>query len=414
MWVKPEEILLSSFWIVDRANQYFRLERRRGQDEEKGRQGLAGLLVATWDSVTDLKTQKYRIVHQIESSDVDHLLAYADTKEEILENWKWIESSLLPILEAFDPEEDITSFILCKIESLLVMNTERTSLTDNENETPEEIIESKRFQEATKRFHKLFGLNESEKLVNYYSCSYWKNKVPRQGWMYLGLNHMCFYSFLLGKEAQIIIPYTDIMNIDEDSILLSNGIRVTTRNGSYHFYMFVNLEETSKLIEQLTNFAMQCLLSKSDEFKMDNLPALDKKSNKKIVSQLKRDLDAKTKSELYRNQFRLPGRELLNGTVQGTLWAPYCKRYIKGTIFISANYICFSSKIVRQVELIIPIRDIYVVEKPRQQQKVSSNEHNMDTALVITTKTKENFLFADLFERDKILEKSNFLFKLFL
>ncbi len=211
MWVKPEEILLSSFWTAERANPYFKLERRRGQDEERGRSGLAGLLVATWDSVTDVKPQKYRIVHHIETSDIDYLIACADTKEEILENWKWIEEQLMPILESFDPEEDITSFILCKIESLIVFYESKSETVNSENVTAEEHNESKKFQEATKRFHKLFNLNETERLVNYYSCSYWKNRVPRQGWIYLGLNHICFYSFLLGKEAQIIIPYTDIM-----------------------------------------------------------------------------------------------------------------------------------------------------------------------------------------------------------
>ena len=51
---------------------------------------------------------------------------------------------------------------------------------------------------------------KEEKLVNHYSCSYWKGKVPRQGWMYLSINHMCFYSFLMGKEAKVIMRWTDI------------------------------------------------------------------------------------------------------------------------------------------------------------------------------------------------------------
>lgn len=50
---------------------------------------------------------------------------------------------------------------------------------------------------------KLFGMPEEEKLVNYYSCSYWKGRVPRQGWLYLSINHLCFYSFLLGKEGTV-------------------------------------------------------------------------------------------------------------------------------------------------------------------------------------------------------------------
>lgn len=44
-----------------------------------------------------------------------------------------------------------------------------------------------------------------------YACSFSKNRVPRQGWMYLSMNYICFYSFLMGKEAKIVIPYIDIM-----------------------------------------------------------------------------------------------------------------------------------------------------------------------------------------------------------
>lgn len=79
MWIKPEELLLTTLWLVpqhffasyscnhlfflnklykikrtsERANLYFTLQRRRGQDEDK--YGFAGLLVATWDSVLETK-----------------------------------------------------------------------------------------------------------------------------------------------------------------------------------------------------------------------------------------------------------------------------------------------------------------------------------------------------------------------
>ncbi len=59
-----------------------------------------------------------------------------------------------------------------------------------------------KFKEAITKFRKLFVMPEEEKLVNYYSCSYWKGKVPRQGWLYLSINHLCFYSYLLGKEGE--------------------------------------------------------------------------------------------------------------------------------------------------------------------------------------------------------------------
>ena len=52
-----------------------------------------------------------------------------------------------------------------------------------------------------------------------YSCSYWKGKVPRQGWLYLSVNHMCFYSFLMGKEAKVILRWTDI-TVSVDGVTL--------------------------------------------------------------------------------------------------------------------------------------------------------------------------------------------------
>lgn len=61
--------------------------------------------------------------------------------------------------------------------------------------------DSGKFLEAELKMRRLFGMPDEEKLVNYYSCSYWKGRVPRQGWLYLSINHLCFYSFLLGKEG---------------------------------------------------------------------------------------------------------------------------------------------------------------------------------------------------------------------
>lgn len=58
-----------------------------------------------------------------------------------------------------------------------------------------------KFREALRKFELHFSLPSSEKLVTYYSCCCWKGRVPRQGFLYLSINHMAFYSFLLGKEG---------------------------------------------------------------------------------------------------------------------------------------------------------------------------------------------------------------------
>lgn len=110
--------------------------------------------------------------------------------------------------------------------------------------------------------------------------------------------------------------------------------------------MFINIDDTYKLIQQLTNFAVQNLLSKSQEFKKDLLPQLDRQSSSKFVSHLKRDLDAKARSESFRTMFRLPNGEMLDGNVVCSVWAPYNKRHIRGKIFVSSNYVCFASKVI--------------------------------------------------------------------
>jgi hypothetical protein len=47
-----------------------------------------------------------------------------------------------------------------------------------------------------------------------YSCSYWRGRVPRQGWIYLSVNYLCFYSYLLGKDLTIVFKFTDIIVYD--------------------------------------------------------------------------------------------------------------------------------------------------------------------------------------------------------
>lgn len=89
--------------------------------------------------------------------------------------------------------------VLCLIFSLLQgIIAEYNKIND-----VKEDDDTEKFKEAIVKFHRLFGMPEEEKLVNYYSCSYWKGKVPRQGWMYLSINHLCFYSFLMGREGEL-------------------------------------------------------------------------------------------------------------------------------------------------------------------------------------------------------------------
>ncbi|XP_036168378.1 TBC1 domain family member 9 isoform X3 [Myotis myotis] len=399
MWVNPEEVLLANaLWITERANPYFILQRRKGHaGDGGGGGGLAGLLVGTLDVVLDssARVAPYRILYQTPDSLVYWTIACGGSRKEITEHWEWLEQNLLQTLSIFENENDITTFVRGKIQGIIAEYNKINDVKEDDD--------TEKFKEAIVKFHRLFGMPEEEKLVNYYSCSYWKGKVPRQGWMYLSINHLCFYSFLMGREAKLVIRWVDITQLEKRATLfLPDVIKVSTRSSEHFFSVFLNINETFKLMVQLANIAMRQLLD-NEGFEQDqSLPKLKKKSPKK-VSALKRDLDARAKSERYRALFRLPKDEKLDGHTDCTLWTPFNKMHILGQMFVSTNYICFTSKEENLCSLIIPLREVTIVEK-------ADSSSVLPSPLSISTRNRMTFLFANLKDRDFLVQRiSDFL-----
>ncbi|XP_069954953.1 TBC1 domain family member 9 isoform X1 [Cherax quadricarinatus] len=398
MWIKPEEVLVAGgFWDTEVANTYFLLQQRKGSGNAASK-GFTGLLVGTFDSVFDTKPPPYRILHQTPSSEIYYIVAVSLKKEDINENWVWIERNLMSILATFDKDEDVTDFVRCKIESLVA-----NSVVMDPHNTPDPDSDS--FKATSFKFRKLFNMPEGEKLVNYYSCSYWHNRLPRQGWLYLSVNYLCFYSFLLGKETRVIVRWRDVTLLDcTNALIFPDSIRVSTRDHEHYFSMLLRKKETYELMEQLANMAMKQLIN-DEEFSEDKdlLTKVSKKVPKK-PSFLKRDLDARAHSDMYRSKFRLPLREKLDGSTSCSLWAPYKKAYVSGTLYISLNYICFDSKIANLVSVVCPLRTVQSVER------VDSVKGNLivKNALFICTShvnSSNTFLFIDVGDRDFVINK---------
>uniref|UniRef100_A0A8C0ZI65 TBC1 domain family member 8B n=1 Tax=Cyanistes caeruleus TaxID=156563 RepID=A0A8C0ZI65_CYACU len=374
MWLKPEEVLLKNalkLWVQERSNQYFVLQRRRGYGEEGGG-GLAGLLVGTLDAVLDStsKVAPFRILHQTPDSQVYWSIACGSSREEITEHWEWLERNVMKTLSVFDSNEDITSFVQGKIRGLIAEEEKDSFVKEDDPE---------KFREGLMKFEKCFGLPEKEKLITYYSCSYWKGRVPCQGWLYLSTNFLSFYSFLLGAEIKLIISWDEISKLEKTSnVILTESIHVCSRGEDHYFSMFLHMSETFLLMEQLANYAVRRLFDKET---FENDPVLHDP-----LQITKRGLESHAHSEQFSAFFRLPKEESLKEVHECFLWVPFSHCNTLGKMCISENYICFASQDGSLCSVIIPLREVTGVDKADPANRGVS----------ISTKGKTAFRFTEV------------------
>uniref|UniRef100_A0A8D3B7A2 TBC1 domain family member 8B n=1 Tax=Scophthalmus maximus TaxID=52904 RepID=A0A8D3B7A2_SCOMX len=345
MWLHPEEILLKNafkLWVTEKDNEYFVLQRRRGYGEGGG--GLTGLLVGTLDTVLDStsKVAPFRILHHTPDSQVYWSIACGVTKEEIVQHWDWLQQNIMRTLSVFDSSEDVTSFVQGKIRGLIAEEGKTSLVLEDDPE---------KFREALLRFEKWFELPPEEKLVTYYSCSYWRGKMPCQGWLYLSTNFMCFYSYMLGAEVKLVISWDEIWRLEKTSnVILTESIHVLSHGEDHYFSMLLHLNETFVIMEQLADYSIKRLFDK-EAFQRE--PALSDP-----LQITKRGLEAHAKSAQFRTFFRLPKEENLLEVHESFLWVPFCHFNTLGKICLSENYLCFASQDGSQCHVIIPMREV--------------------------------------------------------
>ncbi|XP_078218432.1 TBC1 domain family member 8B isoform X4 [Callithrix jacchus] len=383
MWLKPEEVLLKNalkLWLMERSNDYFVLQRRRGYEEEGGG-GLTGLLVGTLDSVLDstAKVAPFRILHQTPDSQVYLSIACGANREEITKHWDWLEQNIMKTLSVFDSNEDITNFVQGKIRGLIAEEGKHSFAKEDDPE---------KFREALLKFEKCFGLPEQEKLVTYYSCSYWKGRVPCQGWLYLSTNFLSFYSFLLGSEIKLIISWDEVSKLEKTSnVILTESIHVCSQGENHYFSMFLHINKTYLLMEQLANYAIRRLFDKET---FDNDPVL---YNPLQIT--KRGLESRAHSEQFNAFFRLPKGESLKEVHECFLWVPFSHFNTHGKMCISENYICFASQDGNHCSVIIPLREVLAIDKTNDSSK----------SVIISIKGKTAFRFHEVKDFEQLVAK---------
>ncbi|KAH8365778.1 hypothetical protein KR093_004369, partial [Drosophila rubida] len=369
--------------IAEMYSKYFVLQKRRGHGESRG---FGSMLVGTFDSVMSTKPAPYRILHQTPSSEVSYEIAIGLTQDEIVKDWEWLQANLFSVLNEMENEEEVTNFTICKIQSLYAQNNQ-----DDSGESPD-------FKVMTSQFRQIFKMPEEERLVNSYSATYVKNKIPRQGQLYISLNHVCFYSYILSQEIKRIIRFAELEDISRSG----NTIYLkTTNNMTYNFTLLFNANEAHVLIEQLNKMAIQKLIQDPESPVVDhdtsNYTRFGAKVSKKPV--LLRDLTARQKSEEFRVYFRLPQTEIIDGKIKADIWTPYSKRFHAGYIYLSPNFFCFRSDVKDLVSVVIPMKTIKSVEKKDDGQQ------RFDNQIVIFTSENVPFMFSRIIDREVLISK---------
>lgn len=432
MWVHPTEILVSGpLWVTERANMHFVLQRRKGRS---GKGGFSAIIVGTLDSVRETKPPPYRILHQADGSEIYQLIAECMSSQEAISDWNWLEKELLPILADFESPDDATEFISVKINSLLAVIESSSHLPPGSSEMgaaepnrPPRATDSKEslsYKAAQDRFNRNFSsIPKDEKIVSYYSCSYWKGRMPTQGWMYLSINNLAFYAYFLGKESKVLIRWTDVTKVEKSrNIVTPDSICISTREKDYTFGIFINgkSKDAYDLIRQLANLAMRRLMD-DGPCPSDILAVLPKRRSKgapKKVSALKRDLDARQLSEEFRITFQLPNSERLDGKVECYLWTPYNKKYRYGKLYLSQTFCCFESHVSGLVNLVIPLSSVARVEKTLSPPKGNADDQAIAIIMRNTAKLEKTsrfkssitslggeFIFVQLPDRDFVVQR---------
>ncbi|XP_048652827.1 TBC1 domain family member 8B [Marmota marmota marmota] len=223
MWLKPEEVLLKNalkLWLMERSNDYFVLQRRRGYGEEGGG-GLTGLLVGTLDSVLDstAKVAPFRILHQTPDSQVYLSIACGANREEITQHWDWLEQNIMKTLSVFDSNEDITNFVQGKIRVSGIDTFCKWNTKTFDHPTLPLLFLSYRGLENrahSEQFNAFFRLPKEETLKEVHECLLWVpfSHFNTHGKMCISENYICFAS-QDGNLCSVIIPLREVLAIDK-------------------------------------------------------------------------------------------------------------------------------------------------------------------------------------------------------
>ncbi|KAJ3037593.1 hypothetical protein HDV00_001481 [Rhizophlyctis rosea] len=370
MWILPTLVDITSFWETVKENDLFLLQKLKEQEGT-----MMKSVWATLQNVFDTKQSPFRILLKSpQSSDVGHMISTADSIKGAERDWNWIQENLGEELAELEDPHDKEAYAVSKFQSLV---------TSEDNDTDEKSTDAK-FRAAARSWRQIFHMPENERLVNFYSCAYHK-KLLNQGWMYLSVSYLCFYSFVLGTETKVIIELKDIEELSKEKSkrgVFSDAIRIVTRNKTEH--MFSNLfhrDETFDLLEHLTTLAMQRLLKSTATDPAPGLALSEQidptqmlfstttagtsisKASLPGARPLKQSFEEQKRNAKFQGLFNLPSSETLVEEIHSACSIANTQTNFVGKLYLSSTFLCFNSDAKYQCYLVLPFYAIMRVEK---------------------------------------------------
>ncbi|KAJ3001017.1 hypothetical protein HDV02_000086 [Globomyces sp. JEL0801] len=294
------------------------------------------------------------------------MVAAAETIKEIHNDWNWIEENILNWVKGLEDPKDKENYAMTKFISLV--QTSDGNADEKSSDTA--------YRNAARSWRQLFRMNEEERFVNYYSCSYHR-KLLNQGWMYISMSYVCFYSSILGTETKVVIEFKQITELTKER----------SKRGMHQFSNLFQRDETFgimdnfntiELLEYLVNLSMTRLLKST---LTDPAPGLSEEDKDKVNSNinvlgflkgnenkpLKQVFDTQKKNTGFHWLFSLPESETILADATAICSISGTELTFHGIVYLSQTFIAFVSSAKYQCQMTIPFFTVMKVERINSQ-----------------------------------------------
>ncbi|XP_069011100.1 TBC1 domain family member 8 isoform X2 [Embiotoca jacksoni] len=194
-------------------------------------------------------------------------------------------------------------------------------------------------------------------------------------------------------QIKFVIPWAEVTRLEQVSTgLMTEEIRVNTRQRQREFSMFLNLDEAFGVIGQLADIALRRLLD-SEGLELDRVLQQPARITKRI-------LEEQALREYVLALFRLPRGEKLFEVASCSVWTPHTRCHTAGTLYTTDSYLCFSSREEGSCILLVPLSEVLSIEK-------AESTSPLPNPVIVSLRTKKAFQLIELQDRNELVESLN-------